>query len=617
MGRMRRRRPGARSCSSCWPTGRSPRRSRSTALRCGAGATRSTRSSPRRAAPRSAATSCSRSSTCRRHSKALSRSPSATRSARARGDTEARATCTRPCSSIPKARASSTRRRRSARTSTRSSPSSAAACSSAVACARSGRPARSSCTRRSSARSTPRGCSTRARSSPGSLAAMTLVADLELPAFDHTDSSMRGERFHAAMEQLRATGWLAQTPYGYMVLDREAGEFFLRTRSAIFPGMKIAEIFGVSEGPLFEEMKRNILHINGADHSRLRSLVNPALSPRAVERYRPAMRGFLERLFDETVAAGAGEGEGEPAGASPGTTVACEFVESFAKPYPSLVIAEVMGAPLADAPRLHHWSNWIQRQFDAGSMAAERDGIERAVEEFYAYASELVMARRSDPRDDLISKLIAAEEMDAHPPRLTDVECINLVFNVLVGGVDTSQSQLAHSIRLLAENPDQWRALARDPTLADAAVEESLRYEPITPFTARILVEDVSFRDVTFPKGTIVMVCAFTGNRDLEGGGDGGSAEGGDPAGGNPAAGDAYRGGERFDITADRGGARALTFGAGVHYCLGANLARLELQEGLAFLATHMNDLQLDGEPEFGTISGIYGLERLPVRFTV
>ena len=127
--------------------------------------------------------------------------------------------------------------------------------------------------------------------------AMALVSELELPAFDYTDPSMRGERFHEAMGELREQGWLAQGPFGYIVLDREAGEFFLRTRSAIFPGMKIAEIFGVSEGPLYEQMRRNILHVNGPDHSRLRSLVNPALSPRAVERYRPAMRGFLEELL--------------------------------------------------------------------------------------------------------------------------------------------------------------------------------------------------------------------------------------------------------------------------------------------------------------------------------
>src|ERR1700684_73465 len=123
---------------------------------------------------------------------------------------------------------------------------------------------------------------------------MALISELELPAFDYTDVSMRGDRFHREMAELREDGWLAQGPYGYIALDRESGEFFLRTRSAIFPGMKIAEIFGVREGPLHEQMRRNILHVNGADHSRLRSLVNPSLSPKAVERYRPRMRGFLE-----------------------------------------------------------------------------------------------------------------------------------------------------------------------------------------------------------------------------------------------------------------------------------------------------------------------------------
>src|ERR1700692_2610610 len=173
-------------------------------------------------------------------------------------------------------------------------------------------------------------------------AAMELVTELELPMFDYTDPSVRGERFHAARGELRSRGWLAEGPYGYIVLDREAGEFFLRTRAAIFPGMKIAEIFGVSEGPLYEQMRLNILDVNGPDHTRLRSLVNPALSPRAVERYRPAMRGFLQQLFAQATASVNGR-------------VTCEFVEAFAKPYPSLVIAEVMGAPLEDAPRLHHW----------------------------------------------------------------------------------------------------------------------------------------------------------------------------------------------------------------------------------------------------------------------
>jgi cytochrome P450 len=415
---------------------------------------------------------------------------------------------------------------------------------------------------------------------------MTLVSELELPGFDYTDPSLRGERFHETMRALRsdARGWLASGPYGYIVLDREAGEWFLRTRDAIFPGMTIADIFDVREGPLYEQMRRNILHVNGPDHTRLRSLVNPALSARAVERYRPAMREFLEGLFAQACAASGENGDG---------VVRCEFVEAFAKPYPSQTIARVMGAPIADAPRLHHWSSWIQRQFDAAGMATERDGIERAVREFYEYAEALVAARRNDPQDDLISKLIAAEEAG---DKLSDVECINLVFNVLVGGVDTTQSQLAHTIRLLAERPEQWELLRGEPELAERAVEEGLRYEPITPFTARITTAEVTFRDVTFPEGTVVMVCAHTGNRDLD-------ADAGDP--------------EEFDIAADRGRARALTFGAGVHYCLGANLARLELREALTFMAERMPTLELDGEVEYETIMGIYGLAKLPLRFAV
>jgi cytochrome P450 len=413
---------------------------------------------------------------------------------------------------------------------------------------------------------------------------MPLLSELDLPAFDYTDESLRGESFHAAMAEVRSQGWLAQGPFGCIVLDRESAEFFLRTRSAIFPGMKIAEIFGVTDGALYEQMKRNILHVNGPDHSRLRSLINPALAPRAVERYRPVMRGFLEQLLKDAVGAGSG-GDGCAA-------VRCDFVEAFAKPYPSQVIASVMGAPIEDAPRLHHWSNWIQKQFDAGAMAGEREKIEQAVEEFYEYAAELLGERRQSPGDDLISMLIAAEE---EGDRLSDVECINLVFNILAGGVDTTQSQLAHAIRLLAERPEQWDALRADTTLAERAVDEALRYEPITPFTVRILTEEVVFRDVTFPVDTIVMVCAFTGNRDL-------GADATDV--------------ESFDIRAERGRARALTFGAGVHYCLGANLARLELQEGLIFLAEQVGEIELDGEPVFGTVSGIYGLEELPVRLT-
>ena len=219
----------------------------------------------------------------------------------------------------------------------------------------------------------------------------------------------------------------------------------------------------------------------------------------------------------------------------------------------------------------------------------EREAIERACEQFYEWAGGLIERRKDDPGDDLISTLIAASH---EGDRLDDAECMNLVLNVLVGGVDTTQSQLAHGMRVFAEHPDQWALLAERPELAPAAVEELLRFEPITPFTARLLHEEVEYRGVTFPADTVVMVCSFAGNRD-------------------GVDGDA----EAFDISADRGAAKPLTFGAGIHYCLGANLARAELQEALSFLPARMPGLALDDEPKLGSIHGIYGLERLPLRW--
>ncbi len=126
---------------------------------------------------------------------------------------------------------------------------------------------------------------------------MAAVAELRLPEFDYLDTELRGERFHRTMIDLARESWLVKSDLGYFVLDRESAAFFLRTKSATFPGMKIAELFEVEDGPLYEEMRRNILHINGDAHRRLRNLVNPAFTPRAADRWRPAMRGFLENLW--------------------------------------------------------------------------------------------------------------------------------------------------------------------------------------------------------------------------------------------------------------------------------------------------------------------------------
>ena len=213
--------------------------------------------------------------------------------------------------------------------------------------------------------------------------------------------------------------------------------------------------------------------------------------------------------------------------------------------------------------------------------------IERAVTEVSAYAAALLDERRGDRRDDLASALLAAEDDDG---RLSHSECVNLVVNVLAGAIDTTQSQLGHALRLFAAYPEQWARLAGDPSLVPAAIQEVLRFEPITPFTARICLEDIEYRDVTFPAGTIVAVCAERGNREA--------------------------GGEKFDVTAEPG-TGLLTFGAGPHFCLGVNLARAELEEALTFLAPRMPGLAPDGDPELGGVEGIYGVDRLPLRWAV
>jgi cytochrome P450 len=167
---------------------------------------------------------------------------------------------------------------------------------------------------------------------------------------------------------------------------------------------------------------------------------------------------------------------------------------------------------------------------------------------------------------------------------------VQLVVNLLAGGIDTTSAQLAHAIRLFASHPGQWALLAGDPGLAPRAVDEVLRFEPVTPFTARICLEQIEHRDVIFPAGTIVAVCAERANREGQSG-------------------------EDFDITAARD-ARLLTFGAGMHYCLGANLARAELEEALAFLAPRTPNLALDGPPQLGGVEGIYGIDKLPITWS-
>jgi cytochrome P450 len=398
---------------------------------------------------------------------------------------------------------------------------------------------------------------------------MTVVTELDLPEIDYNTPDFGPRTYHEQLAKARERGWLAHSPLAYVVLDGESGDFFLRARQTAFPGRQIAEIFGIISGPLRAHIDANILNLTGDKHRRLRSLVGHAFTPRAADRWRPAMREFLAQFWDEA-----------------DNSNKLEFVTTIAKPYPSRVIAAVLGAPARDAPRLHHWSNMVQRQFDIQALATQIPDIERAAVEAHEYVTKLLDDRRNNPGTDLITALIHAEE---HGDKLTRDECVNLVLNVLAGGVDTTQSQLAHAMRLFAGHPAQWDLLAKNPDeLAPAAVQEVLRFEPIAPFTARIVLEDTEHRGVLFPAGTIVAVCAERANREA--------------------------GGETFDITAARD-AKLFTFGAGAHFCLGANLARAELEEALKFLAPRMPGLTLDGEPVLGGVEGIYNVESLPLQW--
>jgi cytochrome P450 len=397
---------------------------------------------------------------------------------------------------------------------------------------------------------------------------MTTVTELDLPAIDLGSAELAGDRYHQLLAGLREQGgWLASSPLAFIVLDREAGEFFLRAREAEFPGREIADLFGVTAGPLRDQIDSNILNQQGERHRRLRALVGPAFTPRAADRWRPAMRGFLRQLWDRL-----------------GTATSCDFVAALAKPYPSLTIAAVLGVPDRDAPKLHEWSSLVQRQFDIRALASQVPEIERAVVEIQEYVEELLRQRRAEPGDDLVTALLAAEDRG---DRLSHAECVNLVLNVIAGGIDTTQAQLSHAMRLFAAYPSQWKLLREDPGLTARAVDEVLRVEPITPFTARICTATLEHRGVTFPAGTIVAICAERANRETEGG-------------------------EEFDITAQRDG-RLLTFGAGSHYCLGANLARAELEEALTFLAPRTPELAAGGAATLGGVEGIYGIDRLPL----
>ena len=314
--------------------------------------------------------------------------------------------------------------------------------------------------------------------------------------------------------------------------------------------------------------------ISGMDppeHTRLRRLVASAFTARRVEAMRPRVASIVGELIDAVL-----DGP-QPA----------DLAAGFSLPLPARVICEMLGVPAEDTAQFHAWSDAV-----IGDWQRDSDEIMTALAELYGYFGELIEIKRVQPADDLMSALIAARD-DAD--RLSEAELTVMCCTLLIGGHETTANQINLSLLLLFDHPDQVARLRADPGLIPGAVEELLRCTRLGGLApARVTKEDVAIGGVTIPPGEQVIPLYGTANRD--------PSEFSDP--------------DRFDVTRDA--ASHLTFGAGVHHCLGAQLARVELQEAFRGLIGRLPGLRLAvpaGELEFKPAMAIHSLRELPVRW--
>lgn len=369
---------------------------------------------------------------------------------------------------------------------------------------------------------------------------------------------------------LRAQSCLARTAIGALVIERAKVEALLadpRLDSSLLP---IVRLQGLSDGPVYDLLARALLSVDGEDHTRLRKLVSRAFTPRSVERLRPSMRALTSELADRFAATGR-----------------CEFMADFADHYPIQMICELLGVPREDHARFGGWANgltWVL-SFEIPQRMGE---ITAAFEGLTGYLESFIEERRRAPQDDLVTRLIEAEDGG---DRLSPLELRSMIGALLFAGYDTTRNQLGIAMALFCEFPDQWRLLGDRPELAAAAVDEVLRFQGTVAVAPRITREPVVVGDYLVPAGTMLTLSTAAANHD-------------------PAA---YDHPERFDVAVDR--EPPLTFGGGAHYCLGANLARAEMQEALALLAPRLRDLRVDGPVGWRPRTGIFGPTVLPLRF--
>lgn len=398
------------------------------------------------------------------------------------------------------------------------------------------------------------------------------VFDAGLPTLDYsvTDTPQQiYPQFRAAQE----VAPIALGPIGPEVLSYEMARAVLRDpRFGIPQGIHLSA-HGITSGPLWDRVTRSILNMQGEEHRRLRSLVARAFTPRATARMHDAIHGVVNQLLDSIQDAGR-----------------CEFVADVARPYPIPIICALFGAPREDWQQFSRWAEDIFKivSFDC-DLAEEEPVVLKAWGEFDDYIDDMIADRRRHLTDDLLSDLIRIEDGG---DRLDAAELRMLAFSILIAGTDTTRSQLAASMQVLCDHPDQWALLREQPGLAMRAVEETMRHSPSMCSTVRSVADDAEIGEYSFPAGTFIIVNTYAANRDQT----------------------VYDDPTRFDVTREDP-PPILTFGGGVHYCLGANLARLELSEALTILSRRLPNPRVAGPVPWKPLLGLSGPTSLPLEF--
>jgi cytochrome P450 len=398
------------------------------------------------------------------------------------------------------------------------------------------------------------------------------VFDADLPTLTYSDEETPAEVYPRLQEAQRQAP-VALGPHGPEVLSYHLVRSILRdSRFQIPPGLNLL-VQGISSGPLWDKVVNSIICLEGDPHHRLRSLTSKAFTPRATLRLHDTMVDVMNGLVDGVADAGR-----------------CDVVADIARPYPVPIICALLGAPPEDWQQFSLWTDDIFKAFGFGvDFATEEGTVMRAWAEFDDYVDDMLARRRDDLTDDLLSELIRAED---DGDRLNAAELRGLAGGLLLAGTDTTRNQVAASVHVLCERPDQWELLSGNPELAARAVEETMRYSPIACGTLRVVVEEAELDSYIFPVGTMIFVNTAAANRD-------------------PTV---YDDPDRVDITRE-GAPPILTFGGGVHYCLGANLARREIAEALNVLTHRMRNPRIAGPVPWKPMVSLSGPKSLPIEF--